>query len=229
MHRATTNAWRRSVLLALYRIHAVLAIQHPAEPDLHSLPVRDHEDVAGAGQGQANMHRHTCDVRREKEQLRPSQHRVTAQRNSRVDDLTHDTVADLPAQHAPGCPSGDDARGVSVDVFEDHAPPPPNFERTNAQRSAVLIARAIAAMSDPPNVPRRMKAPGSRREGTPAQGQARYRAGHGADMDARQDADHQRGFADHHPEDGFDDRRRVDRLLELSAPPHSGTAHLAKT
>ncbi len=46
------NAFRR-----LRAAHALFAVQRPAQPDLHPLPVRDHEDVAGTGQGQGDMQR----------------------------------------------------------------------------------------------------------------------------------------------------------------------------
>ena len=32
-------------------MQAVLAVERPAQPDFHPLPVRDHEYVAGTGQG----------------------------------------------------------------------------------------------------------------------------------------------------------------------------------
>jgi len=63
-----------------------------------------------------------------------------------------------------------------------------------------------------------VEAAGSRRERIAAPGQAWYRTSHGADLRQRQDTDHQRGPADRYHEDGFDGRRRADRVLELSAP-----------
>ena len=62
------------------------------------------------------------------------------------------------------------------------------------------------------------EAPGGRREGIAAQGQAGYRAGHGAYPTSRPGADHQRGLADRHHEDGFDGGQRTDRVLAVSAP-----------
>lgn len=48
---ALDTAWR------LVTAHAVPAVERPAQPDLHPLPVCDHEDVAGTGQGQGHMQR----------------------------------------------------------------------------------------------------------------------------------------------------------------------------
>ena len=64
----------------------------------------------------------------------------------------------------------------------------------------------------------RAEAPGRCREGIAAQGQAGDRTGYGTDLHQGQDADNQRGPADRHHEDGLDARRRVGRILELSAP-----------
>jgi len=36
-------------------VQAVLAVERPAQPDFHPLPVRDHENVAGTGQGQGGV------------------------------------------------------------------------------------------------------------------------------------------------------------------------------
>ena len=53
-------------------MQAVLAIQRTAQPDLHSLPVSDHEDVARAGQGQGHMQRQAGTGRAEEDVDRKS-------------------------------------------------------------------------------------------------------------------------------------------------------------
>ena len=59
------------VLPFLLTAHAVLAVQVPADPGLDPLPVRDHEQVANAGQGQGNVQRQPGGGRPEQEAVVP--------------------------------------------------------------------------------------------------------------------------------------------------------------
>jgi hypothetical protein len=124
------------------------------------LPVRDHEDVAGTGQGQGHMQRQTGSGRPEEDILVARHHDKSADSDRRIDQLTEDAVSDLPTQYAPGRSGRDKAAGDGVDQFKIHGGlPPPNRWRMSAQRSAALMARLIAARSEPPNVPSRKPIP----------------------------------------------------------------------
>ena len=123
---AHSKKWRGLLVPALgtirrlITVQAVLAVKRSAQPDLHSLPVRDHEDVAGTGQGQGHMQCQTGGGRTEEDVLVTRHHDKAADGDGRVDQLAEDAVPHLPAQYAPSRPQGDQAAGDGVDQFKAH-------------------------------------------------------------------------------------------------------------
>ena len=112
----------------LVAVQAVFAVQRPAQPDLHPLPVRDHEDVAGTGQGQGYMQRQASSGRAEEDVLAAYHHNETGDGDGRVDQLAQNAIPDFSAQHAPSRPQCDKAAGNGVDQFKIHGGlPPPNL------------------------------------------------------------------------------------------------------
>jgi len=99
-------------------------------------------------------------ARAEEDVLAARHNDKAADDDSRVDQLAENTIPHLPAQYASGCPQRDKAAGDGVDQFKIHGGlPPPNRWRMSAQRSANLMARLMAARSEPPNAPNRKPIP----------------------------------------------------------------------
>lgn len=145
----------------------MLTVQMSADPGFYPLPVGDHEQVMDAGQSQGDVQRQPGSGRAEQKAVMPGSDHVRADGDSRVDQLPEDAVPHLATYHAPECPQGDHAAGDEVDQFKVHGGlPPPNLWRINAQRSAALMARVMAAMSEPPKVPKRKPTPETLRGST---------------------------------------------------------------
>ena len=98
----------------------MLAVQRPAQPDLHPLPVSDHEDVAGAGECQCDMQCQPGGGRAEEDVLATHRHHETGDGDRGVDQLPEDAVPHLPAQYAPCRPGRNQAAGDGIDQFKIH-------------------------------------------------------------------------------------------------------------
>src|SRR5471032_442024 len=106
------------------------------------------------------MQREPCSGRAEEDVLASGHDHKPADGNRRIHQFAENAVPHLPAQNAPGGPERYQAAGDGIDQFVVHGGlPPPNRWRMRAQRSAALMARLIAARSEPPKVPSKKPTP----------------------------------------------------------------------